>query len=127
MIRGAISNRRVLLGRALERVEQSPPVGRYDEDRQVTVDADGRPILQWQDHEELGRAIAATETETRVRRDPGDPADPDLILATSTITKVRSDPPEPPDPTTEVGIWSVDSYTPGDHVADDLATGRVAF
>jgi hypothetical protein len=116
-----------LLSTTLERIEQCAPAGRYDPGRPVTVDEEGRPILEGQDSVDARHPVAGTETETRVRRDPGDPANPSAILAASTITKTRSDPPEPPDPATGECPKAIERELHGDFVGDDLATGLVAF
>lgn len=123
---------------------EATPIGRYDEDLQVTVDAAGRPVVATQ---------ILFDTLTEAERDPGDPADPPEARL-ETLTKVATDPADPQDvgfarletetrvalDPGDVSAASLDTATkvvsdPGDvgHArsmtsgGDDLATGVVAY
>lgn len=127
------SQMRPLLARRLHDADAGVPIpGVYDSVSQLTVDSEGHPIVAAQSaydtFTEAGRDPAdpteppeperGVETATRVARDPADPPDPSAWhLAVETVTKTIRDP----------GDELIDSFAPGLHWADDMATGIVAF
>lgn len=84
---------RPLMAMVLKPAQWRPASGQYDEAAGLTIGNDGRPLA-------LTHVLG--ETETRVRQEPTDPADPWMF---ETATAVRREPPDDEQP------WAFETMT----------------